>query len=78
MRPKRNGTCGCGRKIKPQREHNDPEIWGCLTCSFPVCDYCYHYHYEQKHLRVTHGDPKAGMSHDILCKAVEHITEKPI
>ncbi len=70
--------CGCGRKIKPQRDHNDPEIWGCVACKGPVCDYCYHYHYEQKHLPAfMSGDPKAGMSHDVLRKAVEYMTEKP-
>ncbi len=43
------GTCGCGRKIKLQRDHNDPTIWACIVCKNPVCDWCYHVHYNQKH-----------------------------
>jgi len=62
MRVRRHGICGCGRKIRPQRDHNDPEIWGCISCSGPVCDYCYHIHYEQKHLPAfVLGDPKSSI-----------------
>ena len=48
-RPRKHGTCGCGRTIKPQRDHNDPTIWECIACGGPVCDWCYHIHYNQKH-----------------------------
>lgn len=43
------GTCGCGRTVKPQRNHNDPTIWTCMTCEGSVCDWCYHVHYYEKH-----------------------------
>lgn len=46
------GTCGCRRKIKSKREHNDPEIWACIACGGPVCDWCYHVHYNQQHEAV--------------------------
>jgi hypothetical protein len=48
-----HGKCGCGRKIAPQRSHHDPRIWACIECDGPVCDDCYHYHYEKTHLRLA-------------------------
>jgi len=35
----------CGRNIKRQQKHNDPEIWSCFECDVAVCDWCYHYHF---------------------------------
>jgi len=56
----KHGRCGCGRTIKPKREHNDPEIWACIACGGPVCDWCYHAHHNAEHER--RDAPKKGAS----------------